>query len=179
MTNKNITAILFRFSGLFLFMKIFEHFGSYFLSIYIFATATEFFGEQQPSTLEKFYLNGTFLFIANVLVSFFLIFKADYLSDKLVKNDNELKINLTQDSLTNSILKTIGIIWLAYAIYRIPDCFNYLSVGINNFSENPHQKLPDFSLAEYILKSAIAVLFVSKSEKIVARLYKKTLHNTK
>ena len=118
MTNRTLTSIVLRLAGLLLFMKIFDHFGSYFLSLYM-TSVIPIFEEQLHQPLNKFYYNGTFLIISNIIISFLLLFKAEAISKRLIKNDSEIQIQLTKEDLIKSVVLIIGITWVAQTIYPV------------------------------------------------------------
>jgi len=168
MTNRTLTALVLRIAGIFLFTKLFEQFGAYFLSIYSIAVMTEL---GQP--IDKFYFSLTFLAIANIIISLLLFIKADWISKKLVKTDTEIKTELNAESLTKVILLTIGIIWLAKLIYLIPDLIEYCSKFISRLNGNEEIELPDFAFPNYILKTILTLIIIFRIEKISNWILKK------
>src|SRR5690606_5450454 len=120
MTTRTLTTLILRIAGIYLFTKIFDHFGSYFFSIYSTATMARF-DELLKEPIDKFYFTGTFLTIVNIVVSLFLFIKADWISKKLIKTDKEIITELNPKSLSKVILITVAIVWLASSIYFIPD----------------------------------------------------------
>jgi formate hydrogenlyase subunit 3/multisubunit Na+/H+ antiporter MnhD subunit len=176
MTNRTITTLSIRFAALLLFMKIFEQFGSYFMSVY-FTAIIPIFEKQLHSSIDKFYYNGTFLILSNILISCILFFKAEWVSSKLIKEDSEINIGLTPEKLIKVILLTTGIIWLATSIYLIPDLYEYIQSIIEKVNDEEPTKNGDFSPIYYLLKTLIALLFVFRVEKISLYLEKKM--NTK
>ena len=105
MTNRTLTSLILRIAGIYLFTKIFEQFGAYFLSVYSIALMTEL---NEP--LNKFYFSLTFLAIANITISSILFLKADWISKKLIKTDSEIVTELNPKSLTKVILLTVSVI---------------------------------------------------------------------
>jgi hypothetical protein len=172
MTNRNLTAVAIRFAALLLFMKIFESFDSYFLSVY-WAAVIPFFEEHLHTSFDKFYYSGTFLIIANVLISSILFFKADRIASKLVKEDSSINIGLTPEKLIKVILLTTGLVWLASAIYLLPDLCDYIQMMIAKINHVKFTKRVDFNPFYYILKTTIAILFIFRVEKISLYLEKK------
>lgn len=168
MTNRTLTALVLRIAGIFLFTKLFEQFGAYFLSIYSIAVMTEL---GQP--IDKLYFSLTFLAIANIIISLFLFIKADWISKKLVKTDTEIKTELNAESLTKVILLTVGIIWLTKLIYLFPDLIKYCSKFISSLNGNEEIELPDFAIANYILKSILTLIIIFRIEKISNWIIKK------
>lgn len=172
MTNRTLTSLVLRFAGLLLFIKIFDYFGTYFLSVYMTAIVP-IFEEHLNEPLNKFYFNGTFLTIANILVSLFLILKSELISKWLIKNDSEISIQLTREDLMKSILLIIGTIWIAKSVYLLPDGIDYVIQLTKKFSGNENIDLPDFSLATYLIKTGIGLLFLFRVNKIYNYLNKK------
>lgn len=172
MTNRNLTALILRIAGIYLFTKIFDHFGSYFFSVYGTATIARF-DELLSEPIDKFYFAGTFLTIANIVVSLFLFIKADWISKILVKTDNEVKTELNAKSLTKVILLTVGVIWLVKLIYLIPDLVDYCTKLISRLNGNEEIELPDFAVANYILKAILTLIIIFRIEKISNWIVKK------
>jgi hypothetical protein len=172
MTNRILTALTIRIAGLFLFTKIFERFGSYFLSIYL-TTAIGISKDSLNEPFEKFYYTGTFLTIANIIVSIFLFVKAEWISKKLIKMDKEIITELNPKSLSKVILLTVGIVWLAVSIYLIPSFIEYCVLLISKLIGNEDTKLPDFSTSNYILKTILALILIFRIEKISNWITKK------
>ena len=168
MTNRTLTALVLRIAGIFLFTKLFEQFGAYFLSIYSIAVMTEL---GQP--IDKFYFSLTFLAIANIIISLFLFIKADWISNKLVKTDTEIKTELNPKSLTKVILLTVGVVWLAKMIYLLPDLIEYCTKLISRLNGNEEIELSNFALANYILKALLTLIIIFQIEKISNWIIKK------
>lgn len=165
MTNRTLTTLTLRIAGIYLFTKIFDHFGTYFFSIYGTATMARF-DELLSEPIDKFYLTGTFLTIANIIVSLFLFIKADWISKKLVKVESEIKTELNAKSLTKVILLTVGVIWLAKMIYLLPDLIEYCEKLISRLNGNEKIELPDFAFANYVLKAILTLIIIFQIEKI-------------
>ena len=172
MTNRILTALTIRIAGIFLFTKIFDHFGSYFLSIYVTATMARF-DELLNEPIDKFYFTGTFLTIANIVVSLFLFIKAEWISKKLIKSEKEIKTELNAESLTKVILLTVGVIWLAKLIYLIPDLIDYCVKFISIMNGNEEIELPDFAFPNYILKTILTLIIIFRIQKISNWIIKK------
>lgn len=168
MTNRTLTALVLRIAGIFLFTKLFEQFGAYFLSIYSIAVMTEL---GQP--IDKFYFSLTFLAIANITVSLFLFIKAEWISKKLIKTENDIKTELNAESLTKVILLTVGVIWLAKLIYLIPDFIEYCVKLFSKLNGKEEIELPDFDFPYYILKIILTLIILFRIEKISNWIIKK------
>ena len=169
MTYRTLTAIALRLTGLFLFMRIFDYFGSYFLSVY-YALVIPFFEKQTRPAAISFYYNGTFLIVINIVVSCLLVFKADWISAKLIKQDKDINIGLTPVNLVKVILLTNALLWLASSVYLLPTVCQYIYEIIEKHGNIKIEKTVDFSPGLYILKTIIAILFIVKIDKIVAYL---------
>ncbi len=172
MTNRVLTTLAIRFAALLLFMKIFENFGSYFLSIY-YAVVIPLFEKQLHTSLDKLYYNGTFLILSNFLISSLLFYKAEWVAAKLIKEDSDISIGLRPEKLIKVILLTTGITWLATAVYLLPDLYDYIQKLIANANHVEYSKKVDFNPIYYILKTTIALLFVFRVDKISLYLEKK------
>ncbi|CAM1355954.1 hypothetical protein [Tenacibaculum ascidiaceicola] len=172
MTNRTLTTLILRIAGIYLFTKIFDHFGTYFISVYGTATMARF-DELLSEPIDKFYFTGTFLTIANIVASLFLFIKADWISKKLVKTESEIKTELNPKSLTKVILLTVGVIWLAKMIYLLPDLIEYSTKLISRLNGNEEIELPDFALANYIIKAVLTLIIIFQIEKISNWIIKK------
>lgn len=161
-----------RIAGLLLFMKIFDYFGSYFISVYMMASIP-IFEEQLNEPMDKFYFNGTFMTIANIIVSFFLVFKAELISKYLIKNDSDISIQLTKEELMKSILLIIGITWIAQFIYLLPDGIDYIMQLTQKLSGNKNIEVPDFSFTGYLIKTGLGLLFIFRVNNIINYLNQK------
>ncbi|EPR69903.1 hypothetical protein ADIWIN_3975 [Winogradskyella psychrotolerans RS-3] len=165
MTNRILTALTIRIAGLFLFTKIFEHFGSYFLSVFGVASIARF-EEMLNEPLDKLYVTGTLLIVANIIVSLFLFIKAEWISKKLIKSEKEIITELNPKSLSKVILLTVGIVWLATSIYLIPSFIEYCVELISKLNGNEENELPDFAVSNYILKTILGIILIFRIEKI-------------
>ena len=172
MTNRTLTTIAIRFAALLLFMRIFDSFGSYFMSVY-YTAAVPIFEKELHTSMDKFYYNGTFLIIANFIVSGFLFFKAEWISLKLIKEDSSINIGITHEKLIKAILLSTGIIWLASSIYLFPDLVIYIQIHIDRLNHVEPGKKTEFSAIYYLLKTTIALLFVFRINKITSFLERK------
>ncbi|NRD24944.1 hypothetical protein HNV10_16965 [Winogradskyella litoriviva] len=123
--------------------------------------------------IDKFYFTGTFLIIANIVVSLFLFIKAEWISKKLIKSEKEIKTELNAESLTKVILLTVGIIWLAKLIYLIPDLIDYSVIFISKLNGNEEIELPDFGFPNYILKTILTLIIIFRIQKISNWIIKK------
>ncbi len=172
MTNRILTALTIRIAGIFLFTKIFDHFGSYFLSIFNVASMARF-EELLNKPIDKFYFTGTFLTIANIIISIFLFVKAEWISKKLIKSEKEIITELNPKSLSKVILLTVGIIWLAKTIYLTPIFIEYCIELTSKLNGNENAELPNFAVANYILKTILALILIFRIEKISNWILKK------
>jgi len=172
MTNRILTALTLRIAGIFLFIKIFDHFGSYFFSIYGTATMPHF-AELLKEPIDKFYFTGTFLTLTNIVISLFLFLKAEWISKKLIKTDKEIITELNPKSLSKVILMTVGIVWLATSIYLVPDFIEYCIELSSKLNGNENADIPDISAPKYILRTVIALILIFRIEKISDWIAKK------
>jgi len=172
MTNRILTALTLRIAGIFLFIKIFDHFGSYFLSVYS-TVAMSHFAELLKEPIDKFYFTGTFLTLANIVVSLFLFLKAEWISKKLIKTDKEIIAELSPKSLSKVILMVVGIVWLATSIYLAPDFIEYCVGLASKLNGNENADIPDISAPKYILRTIIALILIFRIGKITDWIIKK------
>jgi hypothetical protein len=172
MTNRALTTLAIRFAALLLFMKIFDQFGSYFLSIY-YTAVIPLFEKQLHTSFDKFYYNGTFLILSNFLISSILFFKTDWVVSKLIKIDSDINIGLTPEKLIKVILLTTGIIWLASSVFLLPDLYDYIQMLLAKYNHIKFTKKIEFNALYYILKTSIALLFVFRVDKVSLYLEKK------
>ncbi|WP_430468197.1 hypothetical protein [Winogradskyella ouciana] len=172
MTHQSLTSLVIRIAGIYLFTKIFDHFGSYFFSIYGAATMARF-DELLAEPIDKFYFTGTFLTIANIIVSIFLFVKAEWISKKLVKSENEIAVDLNPKSLAKVILLTVGIIWLAKLMYLFPDFIDYIGKLFSRLNGNEDVELTDFAMPNYILKTILTLIIIFRIENISNWIMKK------
>jgi hypothetical protein len=68
---------------------------------------------------------------------------------------------------------TVGVIWLAKLIYLIPDLIAYCSKFISSLNGNEEIELPDFAVANYILKTILTLTIIFRIEKISNWIIKK------
>ena len=164
-TYRNLTALSIRIGALFLFIQIFDHFGSNFLTIYLSSTlySTK---DQIVDPFNKYFLSGTFLNIVNIVVSLFLFVKADWLSRKLIKQQNEVGINLNAKSLSQVIFMTVGIIWLATSIYLLPEFVKYCIEFIANVKGEDYSPYPKINAPKFIIRTLIAFFLIFKAHKL-------------
>ena len=172
MTNRKLTALILRISGIFLFTKLFDHFGFYILSVYM-TTLMENFEDILTEPISKFYGSSVGLIILNIVVSLFLITKADWISIKIIKKDTEIKSEINVESLTKVILLTVGVLWLANLIYLFPDFVEYSYKSVSNISYGKNLELPDFKFSAYILKIILTLIIIFRTEKISNWIIKK------
>lgn len=178
MTNKTITALIIRIAGFALFVKIFDFFGTYFMSIYL---TSQMLVLQETNKIahsfDKLFYSGTFITFANLFISIFLIIKANWIANKLVKNESEFKLDLNPIFIMRIIIASLGIIYCAHTIFNLPtNIENFMFVLKNNEKEMYIKVLA--GLTKFVLKAAIGVLFIFKSEQI-SKLALKTIKTEK
>ena len=172
MTNRNLTALILRISGIFLFTKIFDHFGFYLLSIYM-TTAIGEFREVLTEPINNFYGTGVGIIILNIVVSLILVIKADWISQKIIKKDIKIQTELNAESLTKVILLTAGVLWFANLVYLFPDFIEYSYKSILNLTSGKNLEFPDFKFSGYILKFILTLIIIFRIEKISNWITKK------
>jgi len=167
MTNRILTALIIRIAGIFLFIKIFDYFGSYFMSVYSTATLA-IMDSEGDEVVNKFFIKGSFLILANILVSLFLFLKAEWISKHLIKTDNEVVLELNPNSIAKAILMTVGIVWLATSLYSLPEFIGYLIKLIQkqNGTDTHALNIRDILAAKFILRTTIALLLIFKIQRI-------------
>lgn len=172
MTNRTLTALIIRIAGIYLFTKIFDHFGSYFLSV-LHSASVSIYDESIIEPIDKFYFAGTLLIIANIATSLFLFTRAEWISKKIVKTETKIKTELNPESLTKVILLTVGVIWLIKLIYLIPSLIDYCVKFISIMNGNEKAELPDFELPYYVIKMVLTLIIIFRIEKISNWIIKK------
>ena len=166
MTNQILTTLVIRIAGIFLFTKIFDHFGSYFFSVFNIASLSRIDELLNREPIDKFYITGTFLTVANIIVSLFLFIKAEWIATKLIKVDKEILTELTPKSLMKVILLSVSIIWFAMSVYLLPDFVEYCIELIKRIKGDEAQTTFRFSPAKYLLKTTISILIIFRIDKI-------------
>lgn len=164
MTNRTLTALIVRLAGFALFIKIFDFFGSYFMSIYMSAQVA--FMDESSSIADSFnklYISGTILSFANLLLSIILILKADWIAGKMVKPESEIKIKLTAKSVMRIVIATIGIIYFTKTLYQVPTIINNVIEVVNWDSDESYAHIITGFVSSTI-RAVIGVLFIFKSE---------------
>lgn len=165
MTNRNLTALVIRIAGIFLFIKIFDHFGAYFLSVHGITMMTQF-AELLKEPIDELHFAGTLLIIVNIVVSLFLFLKAEWISKKLIKTDKVLNVELTPKSLAKVILMTVGIVWLATSVCWFPYFIEYWIELISKMNGNENADVPDIAPAKYVIRTIIALILIFRIEKV-------------
>ncbi|MFT5779544.1 MAG: hypothetical protein ACI837_002503 [Crocinitomicaceae bacterium] len=122
MTKRTLTAVIIRLAGIGLLIKLFDFFGSYFMSLYL--SSQLWVGDRNQridESFDKLFFSGTFLFFLNLFLVIFLLTSADWIAKKIVKSDADLKIDLTAKSVMSIVISTIGLLWVLRALYILPD----------------------------------------------------------
>lgn len=166
MTNKLLTALIIRLAGIALFIKIFDFFGSYFMSIYM-TTQLSVFDKTTESqhSYNSLFLSGSFLAFANLFLSVFLIFKADWIASKIVKTDTEIKFDVSTKSILKIIIATIGLVYCAQSLYTLTSSIESVIYSYNKNDEKSTSLIVAV-LSKYFIKLVIGVFFLFKSDKI-------------
>lgn len=173
MTNRTLTALIVRLAGFALFVKIFDFLGSYFMSIYM---STQITLMEQPDRLvdsfNKLYFAGTFIFFANIILSLFLILKAGWIGNKLIKNETEIKIDLPPTSVMRIVIATIGIIYCAKTLFYSSTTFDKV-VDLINWNNNESYSHLITGLINYLVRAILGIVFIFKSEQLANFAMKK------
>lgn len=114
-------------------------------------------------SFDKLYISGTILSFANLLLSIILIIKADWIAGKLVKSESEIKIELTAKSVMRIVIATIGIIYCAKTLYQVSTTINNVIEVVYWDSNESYAHIIN-GFIRYIIRAAIGVLFIFKSE---------------
>lgn len=166
MTNRTLTALIVRLAGFALFIKIFDFFGSYFVSIYMSSTMAvldETSG--MVDSFNKLYYSGTVLAFTNLALALVLIFKADWISRKLTKSESEIKIELTAQSVMRIVIATLGIIYLARTLYYTPNLIEDIT-SILNWKSDGTSVHHVMNIISYSVRAVIGTYFIIKSEQL-------------
>ncbi|WP_027421242.1 hypothetical protein [Crocinitomix catalasitica] len=166
MNNKTLTSLIVRLAGFTLFVKIFDFFGAYFLSIYLTASWSlmdKTYG--MSDAFDKFFISGTILAFANLVLALVLILKADWIANKITKTEVDLTIDLTGKSIMRIIISTIGIIYCDRTLYNIPTATTDIITIINWHSEDSNSHLIGNIIGDFV-RFIIGLLFILKSKQI-------------
>jgi hypothetical protein len=172
MTHRTLTTIVLRFAALMLFIKIFDSFGAYFYSVVLLGY-TALHNQPVLEGIDKFYVNGTLLLFANVIVSSFLFFKAEWIANRLIRSDHAVTANLSAGELIRVILLTTGVLWFVSLIFLLPELFDFIEVMVAKLNGTMIRNKLDFSPVYFLTKLFFAWLFIFRSERIAVYLEKK------
>ncbi|MGB3182019.1 MAG: hypothetical protein WBB45_11550 [Cyclobacteriaceae bacterium] len=123
--------------------------------------------------LDKLYTSAVVLIIANVIVSLFLVLKADWLATRLTRTDKDISVELTPLSLTKVLLMTVGTIWLAGSIYDMPDFIGALGTASSDQSGQVDTDTSVFPWGKYLLKTIISLVLIFKASALANLLTRK------
>lgn len=165
MKNTDLIIISLRLSGLFLFMKIFDNFSAYLMSVY-FTAVIPSLEKFLDTPIEKFYYTGFILIILNIIVSYFLIFKAEWITKKLIKREIQFKINLNSLELIKISFLFVGIIWISSSLLMFYDFIQYLNLKFNITDIDSTTKLGKFNIFNFILQITFGLILIIKNSKI-------------
>jgi hypothetical protein len=166
MTNRTLTAFIVRLAGFALFIKIFDFFGSYFMSVYL-SVNIAILGESTESvnSFDKLYISGAILSIANLVLSLLLIYKSDWIAEKMVKSDSEIKIDLRPRSVMRIVIATIGLVYCAKTLFNTSYTItNMIEIVSWDSDESFASKISD--IIAYVVRAVIGVFFILKSERL-------------
>jgi hypothetical protein len=166
MTNKTLTSLIVRLAGFALLVKIFDFFGSYFMSIYLTASMSVIDETHGMSdSFDKLFISGTILAFTNLVLSLILIFKADWIANRITKTEIDLNVDLTGKSIMRIIISAIGIIYCARTLYYMPNTIADILAFINWQSEDSKAYLIAGVIGD-IVRLLIGMLFILKSKQI-------------
>ena len=161
MKNTTLTAVITRLAGFALFVKIFDFFGSYFISIYLTASMALMVEVDKISMpIDKLYVSGAALAFTNLFLSLFLILKSEWIARKLIKTETELHIEITTRGIMKIVIATIGIIYCARTLYILPTTIENSYSTIHNWSNPEHKYEHLMEIINYIISAFIGVLFI-------------------
>ena len=173
MTYKTLIALIFRIAGLLLFIEFFNHFGNHFLAVFA-IDHLPLADDNSIHSFHKYYYTSLIIGILNLVVSWIFIFKADQLSNKIVKQDRPLNIELTPKTLIRSVIILFGVLWMGKSIYLIPTAIQWIIIIILKFTKDSPLPIPEFSILTYIIKIILAYFFIFKTDKIINLLKKRS-----
>lgn len=166
MKNTALTSLIVRLAGFALFIKIFDYFGTYFMSIFMTAMMPIVDETNRLSdSFDKLYITGVLIALTNLFLALFLILKSDWIANKIIKKESELEIALTPRGILRIIIAAIGIIYCAKIIYAIPYLLNDV------YSVYMYWEYPDgfgylASVFSYIIKAIVGIIFILNSDRI-------------
>lgn len=123
--------------------------------------------------LDKLYTSAVVLIGANVVVTLFLVLKADWLATRLTRTDEDISVKLTPLSLTKVLLMTVGTIWLAGSIYDMPDFIGALGTASSDQSGQADTDTSVFPWGKYLLKTIISLVLIFKAGALANLLTRK------
>ena len=168
-TNRGLTTILLRGAGLFVFVRLFDNFAAYVLSVYYSATLPVL-QEQLQMPLTKFYFTGTVLLVLNIIISFLLILKAEWLSVKLTSKEAIVHIKISPVELMGVVIFIIGIIWLSSVLLLVPDLTDYLSFKMQD--SLPPGSGSAFNPAKFVVRLLLSIFFILRYHRIANFFYR-------
>lgn len=172
MTDRSLTTLALRISAVFMFMKIFDHFGAYFHSVYI-SSVIFVNNVQTPGIFNKFYASGIILILVNIILSCILFFKADWMAIKLVKEDSDIINKFKAEQIIKAILLSTGVIWFAETIYSLPELYSFIRSWILWLYNGDLIKPTGFPIGLYVIKIILAWQFVFRVNRITTFLMKR------
>ncbi len=169
MHYSTLTSLIVRLAGFALFVKIFDFFGTYFISVYASSTFLfyeEAMGVKVENAFDKLYMTGTFMAFTHLFLALFLIIKADWIANKLVKSEREINFDLTPQNLLKIIIATIGMIYCIRTLYLIPTQLDDLRLMVNHWEETDLRFNYIAQTLNYIIRGIIGLVFVLKAEQL-------------
>ena len=145
MTYKILTSIIFRITGLLLFIEFLNHFENLIISI------------------------------LNLVIAILFVSKAEYFSNKIIKKDHVFENQLSKTNLIQSGIMLLGIYWLAKASFILPNAIQFfISMILELSGYHTLRLVPEFFTINYIIKIILAYFFIFKSDKIMNFLKKRS-----
>lgn len=155
-----------RIAGFALFIKFLDFFSSYFISV---NNGTNLASVTDMSEVyNRLFYSMIALTIANLLLSLFLIIKADWIANKLVKVDNNIAFDLSVKNVMRIIIATIGIIYCARTLYFLPKNIEVFITWLKLDSDYNYNMSLGPGLLSSAIKAIIGVIFLFKSEQLAS-----------
>ena len=134
MTYKILTSIIFRITGLLLFIEFLNHFENLIISI------------------------------LNLVIAILFVSKAEYFSNKIIKKDHVFENQLSTTNLIQSGIMLLGIYWLAKASFILPNAIQFfISMILELSGYHTLRLVPEFFTINYIIKIILAYFFIFMS----------------
>jgi hypothetical protein len=173
MTKRTFTSLIIRLAGIGLLIKLFDFLGFYFMTIYM-TTQIWMIGDSPTKAegFEKLYFSGMIQFFLHLFLVVVLLTLADWIAKKLVKSDENLKIDLTPKSCMSIVISTIGLLYLVRLLYALPELIHD---SYRELSDPESTQIPYiiFILSMYAIRALIALVLILKVSPITDFLLRK------